>query len=352
MKVFAVPTMVAGFTAALSVVFFTGLSHVFGDALLGQVIMVQSAAAIVVVGCVPQSWAYLIGARNGPELILRYRHSLTAEIFGILLGATIIAAVQYLPIPNSDRWREGALVIYCSLAIQGMGSCMGWLRAKENWVGYALWALIPNLIRVPLIWATPTLVARGILPQVGQSQAAVMALYFLLPDVARLIAIAVPIAAQNYRWPGLRQTAAATRMILKNWLFDIGSNITENADKIVVGTILGPETLVVYFFARKMGIVTTMLTEPYYAEHYRRAILLTEAADLAAAQRRIYRNGLALSVLSVGTMIGILVLLLPVHALRSLLPSAVSEMPALFAGVLVIQLLACRQPLESLHHSI
>src|SRR5436305_491456 len=62
MKVFAVPTIVAGLTAALSVVFFTGLSHVIGDALLGHIILVQSAAAMI--AC----WPLIDGA--GTSLIL------------------------------------------------------------------------------------------------------------------------------------------------------------------------------------------------------------------------------------------------------------------------------------------
>ena len=339
MKVFAVPIVVAGLTAALSVVFFTGLSHVVGDALLGRIILVQSAAAIMVVACVPQSWAYLIGSRDTSELIVRYRHGLTAEMLGILVGATLIACAEYLPFPDLDRWRDGALIIYGSLAIQGMGSCMGWLRAKENWIGYALWALGPNLVRVPLVWATPALVSSGALPQVEGRQALAMALYFLVPDLVRLIAIAVPVAVRNYKWPGFWRTAIAVRVILKNWLFDIGSNIADNSDKIVVGAFLGPKILVVYFFARRIGIGTTMLTEPYYAEHYRRATLIKEPTDLAAAQSMVYKKGLVLSALSFVAITGTLVLLMPVPMIGLLLPNAVTEMFTLFVGVLLFDFL-------------
>lgn len=336
MKVLAIPTLASGLTAALSVLFFTGLSRVLGDSLLGQIILVQAASAVVAMTCIPQCWVYLIAAQRPEELVARYRHGFTAELTGMSLGAVVIATLTLLS--TADKW-HGALLVYASLAVQASSSCLGWLRANESWGRYTLWVLGPNLIRVPLIWATPSLVAHGWLPDARGDQALAMALYFLAPDLVRWLVIAVPIAIKHYRWPPLRETARATVIILQNWLFDVGSALTEVTDKVVVGTLLGPQALVAYFFARRLGIVATMVCEPFYAEQFRRAVATTDRGMRAQRQTLAYKQGLGLAFGLFIAMTVAIALALRIPLLADFVPAAVLALLPLFGLVLLLDCL-------------
>lgn len=332
MKVFAIPTLASGLTAAMSVLFFTGVSRVLGDDLLGRIILTQSAVALVVMGCVPQCWVYLLAAKGRAELVARYRLGFSAELFGFALGVLLVGLA--LTLPGADRWR-GGLIIFASLAVQSSSSCLGWLRATESWWRYLLWVLGPNLLRVPLIWATPWLVSHRWLPDAQGAPAMAMALYFLLPDMVRWLAIAAPIALRHYKWPGFRNTAIAARQILQNWLFDVGSALTDVADKVVVGTLLGPQTLVAYFFARRLGIISTMVCEPLYAEKYRRVVLLTDPLARSDSQSTSFRHGLALALAMFIVMMATVVVATQVPPLAQMIPAAVIAMLPLFALVLL-----------------
>jgi hypothetical protein len=278
----------------------------------------------------------MIAAQGREELVARYRRGFSAEVACIALGALVIAAISTLPI--GDKW-SGVLIIYASLAVQASSSCLGWLRATENWRRYMLWVIGANLIRVPLIWATPSLVTEGWLPDVRGEQALVMAIYFLAPDLVRWVAIALPIAFRHYRWPGLSETIGATRIILQNWLFDVGSSMTDTADKVVVGALLGSQTLVAYFFARRLGIVATMVCEPFYAEHFRRNMAIPNAVARRQRQAAIYWQGLGFALALFVAMMGAILAATLVPALATLMPNAVLALLPLFASVLLVDCL-------------
>lgn len=339
MKAFAVPPVVFASNAALSLVFFSGIAHGFGDATLGHILLLQAIAAVVAISCAPQSWVYILAAKEPSELIACYRRGVTIEVAGLSLGAAIIALALMLPWRVLDPWRDGMLVIYLSLAIQGMGSCMGWFRATESWYRYSLWILGANLIRAPLIWATPLLTAHGLLPDVGGDTAAIIAIYFLLPDLVRLSAIALPLALRHYRWPGLAESVAAARTIMQNWFFDLGSMSTEVVDRIAVGLLLGPQTLVAYFFARKVGVIAGMVTEPFFAEQYRRTVLLRSAQARAAMQRHVYLQGIVISVAIFAAIMAAILLLRLMPSVAVLLPAAVDNLFPMFTGVLLVECL-------------
>lgn len=336
MKTIAIPTLNSALTAVMSILFFTGLSQVMGDELLGKIILVQSAIAIVTIACVPQCWVYLLRAQNKADLVDRYRRGFSVEVAGILFGTLIVTG--FLATPISEQW-NGSLIIFASLAVQASSSCQGWLRANESWSRYTLWVLFPNLIRVPLIWATPWLVAENYLPDARGDQSSVMAIYFLAPDILRWLAIAAPIALRHYRWPGLSEIVTAARLILQNWLFDVGSAVTDVADKVVVGTLLGPQVLVVYFFARRIGVVATMICEPFFAEQYRRTVAVV--ADLARSryQVRVYRQGLGLAFVLSLAMVAVVLSAAQLPFFAKLMPDAVIDLLPLFLCVMMVDCL-------------
>ena len=324
MKAFAVPTAVAGINAGLSLLFFVGISHVLGDRMLGEIILVQSSVALLQITCVPSCWIYVLGGAGEGILRKRFSEGVVAEVGGILLGAAVLALVLALPFDFVQPWRQGAFAMYISLAVQASSSCMGWLRAHGQWRRYSAWVVASNLIRVPLIWLTPLLVEHGWLA-VPRDRATAIFVYFALADIVRWLFFYLPVVRRIFAFPGWPSVVAGTRRILQNWFFDVGSALTEIADKIVVGAVLGPQLLVVYFFARRLGVIATMINEPYYAEHYRRIAAMTVDRLWSSAQTRVYRRGLLLSatlfvamatVISVGLRIPAVAQHLPPTAVR------------------------------------
>ena len=338
MKVFAVPTISLGLGAALSVLFFIGLSSIYGDQLLGEIILVQSGVALIIVACVPQCLAYMLGGRDADDIRARFSQGVSAELAGIGLGLLVLLVA--LSLPFAKAWQAGALPMFLSLAVQSLGSCQAWMRLNDRWRSFMLWALFPNLVRVPLIWLTPIAIDHGLVSGLQGDRAGVVTLYFLVPDIARLLLIYVPQVARNYVRPTSSALVAGVRRILQNWLFDVGSAVTEVADKIVVGAILGPTTLVVYFFARRLGVVASMVLEPFYAEHFRRVLAIGDdqanTAARATMQRRTYASGAGFAAglfAAMALMVG-LALVVPMFAVR--MPVSIPAHPLLFFSVLLI----------------
>ncbi|QMW23910.1 hypothetical protein [Sandaracinobacteroides saxicola] len=335
----AIPTIASGLTAGLSVLFFLGLADRFGDRMLGEIILVQSAVAILQMLMIPGSWVYLLGAPDRPALETRYGEGVALELTGLLVGLALILAVTALaPLAGAGHLTAGAWAMYLSLATTAMSSCMGWLRATESWGRYLVWLILPNLLRVILVAATPLLVQLGLLPA-NAGRAQLILFFFLLPDAIRIALIYLPLAVRHFRWQGVANTVAGARLILRNWLWDVGSAMTDVADKLVVGALVGPQMLVVYFFARRIGVATVMVTDPYYAEHYRRIAQLL--ANRGAAWRRAWGRGVGLALaLFAATVAGIMLALAIPMIARYVPDTVVQSLPLFIALMLFDSLIA------------
>jgi hypothetical protein len=326
-KVFAVPVIASALTAALSVVFFVELARTYGDSTLARIIMIQATAALVQIITIPSSWVYLLGAIGRREVVERYSEGQAVEWAGIAVGTVFVLAGGAI----AGGRAAGLLVAFLSLAVAASSSCLGYLRATADWRRYVTWVLMPNLIRLPLIWATPLLMRKGILPDLSHDVAAIVACFFLVPELCRLAAIYMPLAAKTFEWQGVRRTLAGARHILHNWLFDLGSALTDQADKLLVGALLGPQILVTYFFGRRLGSLAVMVTEPMYVELYRR--MLTGAAPVTAWRTWLKGLGAAVALWAMmASMVGFLILT----------PAAVRYLPdavVAFVGVLLAVML-------------
>lgn len=339
MKIFAVPTLIAGSVAALSILFFTGLSSVLGDEQLGQMLLAQSAIALVSIFCIPQCFVYLIAAHSEDELLSRYKKSLVIEVLGSIFGLVCILLFFALPLESMGKWRAPCLVIYMSLSLQAMSSSVGWFRAKESWLAYAAWNLTPNLIRIPLIWATPWALEAGLLPDARGNYELAFFLYYLVPDLIRLFFVQLPLIIRQWSWPGLTTAAEAAQEIFKNWFFDVGSAINDVADKIVVGALLGPKILVTYYFARKLGVMVVMVCEPYNWERFRRISAIDDPLKKLRAQKSTHLFGVGIA-LSMFLSIFVITLILKDEKLAEyFLPSSVHIYFQFFAAVLLCECL-------------
>jgi len=192
----------------------------------------------------------------------------------------------------------------------------------------------PNIVRVPLVWLTPWLAAHGWLAIPGDRTTAIL-LYFTVADAVRWLLMYLPLVRRNYQLPSFATTISGTRKILQNWFFDVGSAFTDIADKVIVGAVLGPQLLVVYFFARKVGTVASMVNEPFFTEHFRR-IGQTVGTLRASAQTRIYRHGIALSgVIFIGVAT-VVALALRVPQIAHFMPPSIAVHLLLFVLILGI----------------
>lgn len=328
MMALAAPAGASIATAGLSLLFYVGFARLYGDAMLGVIILTLSSVALIQIALVPQAWVYVVGAPDPGDIGRRYSGGVVVETLGSLAAIAVLGIAVLLPLAWLDGHRAAALWQLAALCIAGATSVQGLLRARLEWRRYFAWVVLPSALRVVMIGAA-LLMPGGLLARLRGDQAALTIVFFLAPELVRLAAVNLPVLLADFRPPPLAGLAADARRIFANWQFDIGSAVTEVADRVVVGRLLGPELLVVYFFARKAGNAVTMLVEPLYAERYRRA----------AAGHRVERT----LALGAATALAVVVLLLAgvavvalVPPLARLVPQAVADNLWLFAGLMAI----------------
>lgn len=325
MKVFAVPTVTAGATAGLSMLFFLALNHVVGEKMLAHIVIVQAAVAIVQIVVVPNTWMVLIGSTND-RLSATYSAGQSIEWIAGLATITIITLAQ----GAVGEASAGASAMSLSLLISGSNSLLGFFRAREDWFRYVLWTLIPNAMRLPFVLATPWLVREGWLSDPASDPGKIIYLYFLLPDLVRFAVILLPHAIKNFVVPSIEILVSTARLTLKNWLYEIGSASIDQGDKLIVGSLLGPQVLVAYYFARRLGIVSVMVIEPMYWEYFRRF-----QTGTGEAMSKTWRRGLGFSLLIwASAALGAFVLS-RIPLIAAFLPTAILSLFGLFIGVLL-----------------
>ncbi len=322
------PTLATGMSAGLSILFFLGLANHYGDTMLGEIILVQTAVALVQIALIPNCMVFLLGSSAGVKVEARYSESLVLEWLGTAAAFAVIAAAQ----AQLGAVADGATAILVSLSTQASAATMGIARLRTRWRRYAFWVLAPNLIRMPLVWLLPVFGPQLGVPDLAGDRAAIIIVYFMLPDLVRLLVLYVPEALASFRWPTLVATRQAARQIYRNWFFDIGSAATDQTDKLVVGALFGPAVLVAYFFARRIGVATVMVTEPFYLELFRRRSTGAPAPGWVGIWRR--GAGFALAIWATLAIALATIAVLPIAA--EILPEAVVTMLPMFLVVMLL----------------
>lgn len=327
MKRLAVPTLASAAAAALSILFYAGFARLAGDVMLGEVILTLSSVALLQIAVVPQVWVYIVAAHEDGEIDRRYGVGVVLELLGGLAGLALLLGALALPLRWLDGYRGAALWQYLALWLAGSTAAQGWFRAHEDWRRYAAWVVLPNLVRAALVAAA----LAGWLA-VGSGRAMLTFAFFFVPELARWLPLNLPLLVARFRLQPRGVLIEGSRRALQNWLFDIGSALTEVADKVVVGALLGPQLLVVYFFARKVGVAATMVVEPVYAESYRR-IMRGEIV------RSPLLTGMAVALAVAAALLAGFAAVLHWPLLARVVPAAVAENAWLFAALVVIDAL-------------
>ena len=335
MKPFLVPSACGAVVAATSLVFYALFDRVFGSAFLGMVIIVQSVAAILQMTVVPQSWLYVMAAPDRPELERRYALSMLIELITGAAGTILALGLTFLPIRVLSAHRWELVLIFLGLWAAGSTSHQGFLRARLAWTRYTIYILWPAFIRLAFILTAALLPRLGITVRWSDWSVAVIGALFFVPEASRYaVAQSWGLSRHGQRFPGA-EMVAALRRIAHNWLFDLGSGFIENADKLLVGWLVSPTILVVYFFARRIGGAITIAIEPLYAELYRRIEVRrtphrrrdeTLAWLIGAAVAAVAAGGLAL--LFIGAEL--------VPAVARYIPASLTANPAIFVTLLLI----------------
>src|SRR5438046_5419954 len=164
MKAFAVPTACGAIAAVLSLIFYGAFSRLYGDALLGWIIMLIASMSLVQLGLVPQAWLYVVGAASDSELKKRFSVGVLAEVGGGLIGLCVLAALCSLPIELLRNHRSEALLVFGGLWAAGSTSLQGLLRARGKWRSFAAWVLIPNVVRILFVLTLPVAASVGKIP--------------------------------------------------------------------------------------------------------------------------------------------------------------------------------------------
>jgi hypothetical protein len=339
MKAFIVPVFTGATVAATSLIFYAMFNKVFGTTLFGTIILVQSIASIVQMTIVPQSWLYVLSAAKAEQIGRRYALAIRIEIFAGLLGTVVMLALTFLPIKILMLHRWEAVLIFIGLWASGSSSHQGYLRANFAWKRFSAFVVWPSLCRLILILLVLVL-PNNLCIYPNSSPVLIAAAFFCFPDLIRLIlSSAIGLIYQPFSFD-ISEILAALRQIAHNWLFDFGSGIIENADKLLVGWIISPTMLIVYFFARRIGGAATIAIEPLYAELYRRI-------QHRPPHERPRREAIAFAIgatVAVGAAISLSVAFLLTGFFPTIaryIPQAVATYPGIFIALLLIDSGVC-----------
>jgi len=156
--------------------------------------------------------------------------------------------------------------------------------------------------------------------------------------LSRVAIVNAPLVFKQFRLLPMDEFLLRFLSVWHNWLFDIGSALTEVGDKVVVGAALGPQLLVPYFFGRKVGAAAAMVLEPYYVEQYRRLAVLVDARSTRQGnQKAIYARGLLLAGSMYVVLSIVVTVMMSIPAASALVPQAVRQNQVMFILVLLIE---------------
>ena len=273
MRAIGVPAVCSGVAAASSIIYFSLMGVVFGDVLLGKVILTISEVAVIQIIFIPQSWIYVLSSFSPAELRERFSSGVNFEVVG---GAAGLLVTILYTVVIKDSGLIGAsfyIAIYLSLWIAGLTAALGVVRYREEWLKYSIWALTPSSIRLVVMFLFSFDVLNTPDVEIENNQVYLMLFAYFLPELVRFIVIYPALLLADYKKLDFEKHRVNLKHVLKNWLFDCGSVTLEVGDKIIIGYLFGPLILVPYYFARRFSIVATMFLEPYFASRYQQLSL-------------------------------------------------------------------------------
>ena len=142
-------------------------------------------------------------------------------------------------------------------------SSIGFLRGEKKWISYVTCFTMPTILRLLFLIVAMN---NGVLATISLNEFIVN--FFLIPELVRYFIFTGFLVAKHFEFYSLVNPTNGIANIYKNWFYDLGSSFVDIGDKYFLSFLISPTLLVIYFFVRKIGSATTIITETFYAHYY------------------------------------------------------------------------------------
>lgn len=314
---------------------FVGVGSLFSYALLAVVlpetelarfISITAFMALLQIALIPNAMLHVYSARRTRLQRKYFFYSVQHEILGLIVGGAIIyASAMFMGEVLAEY-----LSAYLALGLAGSTAVTGLLRARAAWKRYFLYFTSSVLVRLGVLGF---IVAN---PSIEPTLLEILLYGLLLPELIRYVCAVPALIYETKRRLVAKHFYSTTRALYRNWVFDVGSGINEVGDRALLSMTAVPGVLIVYFFARRLGAINTIVVEPLYAINFRSQDFSSESIV-----RRLYRNGVCLSVAITSAVSILVALVMSFEYATPRLPSSFLDYWWVFFMVLGADSVAC-----------
>ena len=251
-----IPLSCSVFVAVTTFVFYTISISLVSIDLMARFIAIFSLSAMLQTFFVPQTWIYVFSAKNLKDRVGNV--SIIMEGLGFFVGLLIVITLIFFL-----NQQQSLLYSFIALSFAGSNSSIGFLRGEEKWVAYIACFTMPTILRLITLIVS---INNGDLATVSLNGFIID--YFLIPELVRYFIFTGFIVSKYFEFCSLANLKNGITNIYNNWFYDLGSSIVDIGDKYFLSFMVSPKLLVIYFFVRKIGSATTIITETFYAHCY------------------------------------------------------------------------------------
>lgn len=207
---------------------------------------------------VPQTWIYVFGAKNLEDRVGNVSIAIIMEWLGFFAGLLIVFTLIFFL-----NQQKSLLYSFIALSFAGSNSSIGFLRGEKKWIGYIACFTMPTILRLITLIIS---INNGDLATLSLNGFIIN--FFLIPELVRYFIFTGFIVSKHFEFCSLVNLKNGIAKIYNNWFYDLGSSIVDIGDKYFLSFMVSPKLLVIYFFVRKIGSATTIITETFYAHCY------------------------------------------------------------------------------------
>ncbi len=322
-----VPTICSAIVAGVSLVFYSALVQTVNVELSAAFIAATSLAAIIQISFVPQSWIYVFGAHEPKDRATRASTSAIIEVCGAACGLLVA-----IPVALVSRHGMAVLLAYIALSMAGSTGAQGKVRGEGRWVLYAVFVTLPTILRLAIV--TIAMLSRI---SIDDSLSQLIVIYLLIPEGVRYLLLNVPLTGGSWQPVTRHQLKDTANHVFRNMIYDIGSAVTEVADKYILYLIISPSLFIVYFFVRKISSAVTIILEPFYSSRYRALVEIRNLHGRMHNLTKVLRDGyLIAAIMCVLILAAIKVLSLASLGRLEIIPGVIQANVVLFAACLFV----------------
>jgi len=257
-KEISIPLSCSVFVAVTTFIFYSISISLVSIDLMGRFIAVFSLSAMLQTLFVPQTWIYVFSAKNLKDRVGNVSIAVIMECLGFFTGLLIVLSVIFFL-----NQQKSLLYSFIALSFAGSNSSIGFLRGEKRWTGFIACFTMPTILRLITLIVS---INNGDLATISLNEFIIN--FFLIPELVRYFIFTGFIVSKYFEFCTLVNLKKGIANIYSNWFYDLGSSIVDIGDKYFLSFMVSPKLLVIYFFVRKIGSATTIITETFYANCY------------------------------------------------------------------------------------